>query len=237
MDLSTMLIAMAMAVAINVITAVVVDVAKGMVIALAVIADIATDIGSICVDVVKGVAVVTTMAINIAIITVIDIIKDVPGGTIVAITIAIDIIKCVAIVISRGMTIAIVVVVAIFDSVAAAIAVALGIVIDAVIGATVLWIIIAPICLPKTEESSATGESGMFVHPFFALDTDHLPGSNANAPPSSASISMLQHVNDWSSAHSPRTSSSPWLRLFSRVRMSAISFAPSIGTTPRLSST
>ena len=235
MDLSTIFMAMAIAVAMNVATAVAIDVGKGMVIALAVIVDIATDIGSSCIDVVKGVVVATAMAIDIVIIAVIGIIKDIPGGMIIAITIAIDIIKCVAIVISRGMTIAIVVVVAIFDSVAAAIAVALGIVIDVVIGATVLWIIIAPICLPKTEESSATGESGMFVHPFFALDTDHLPGSNANAPPSSASISMLQHVNDWSSAHSPRTSSSPWLRRFSRIRMSVRSFAPSIGTTPRLS--
>ena len=233
MDLSTILIAMA--IAINVATAVAIDVGRGMIIVLAAIVDIAKDIGSICVYVLKGVAAVTTVAIDIAIITVIGIIKDIPGGMIIAITIAIDIIKCVAIAISRGMTIAIVVVIAIFHSVAAAIAVALGIVIDVVIGATVLWIIIAPICLPKTEESSATGESGMFVHPFFALDTDHLPGSNANAPPSSASISMLQHVNNWSSAHPPRTSSSPWLRRFSRIRMSVISFAPSIGTTPRLS--
>ena len=37
-----------------------------------------------------------------------------------------------------------------FDGVAAAIFVAVGIVMDVVIGATVLWIILAPICLPKT---------------------------------------------------------------------------------------
>lgn len=237
MDLSTIFMAMAIAVAMNVATAVAIDVGKGMVIALAVIVDIAADIGSSCIDVVKGVVVATAMAIDIVIIAVIGIIKDIPGGMIVAITITIDIIKCVAIVISRGMTIAIVVVVAIFDGVAAAIVVAVGIVMDVVIGATVLWIIIAPICLTKTEESSAPGESGMFMYSLFARDANCLPGSNADAPPSSASTSILQPVNDWSSTHSPRMSSSPWLRQFSRIRMSAISFAPSSGTMPRLSST
>ena len=92
---------------------------------------------------------------------------------IIAITVTIDIIKCVAIVISRGMTIAIVVV-AIFDGVAAAIVVAVGIVMGVVIGATALWIIVAPICLPKTEESSTAGESGMYVYSFFAGGADHL---------------------------------------------------------------
>ena len=227
MDLSTIFMAMA----INVATVVAIDVAKGTVIALAVIADIATDIASICVDVVKGVAVATTMAIDITIITVIGIIEDIPGGIIVAITITIDIIKCVAIVISRGMTIVIVVVVAIFNGIAAAIVVAVGIVMDVVIGATVLWIIIAPICLTKTEESSAPGESGMFMYLLFAWGADHL-GPNADAPPSSVLASMMYPINDWSNAHSSRTNSSPWLRRVSRIRMNAISFAPSIGTMP-----
>ena len=174
MDLSTIFMAMAIAVAINVATAVAIDVAKGMAIDLAVIADIATDIGSICVDVVKGVAVAATMAIDSVINNVIDIIRDISGGVVVAITITIDIIKCVAIFISRGTTIAIVVVVAIFDGVAAAIVVAVGIVMGVVIGATVLWVIVAPICRPKTEESSTAGESGMYVCSFFAGDADHL---------------------------------------------------------------
>ena len=145
-----------------------------MAIALALIADIATDIGSICVDVVKGVAIAATMAIYSVINNVIDTIRDIPRGVIITITVTIDIIKCVAIVISRGTTIAIVVAVAIFDGVAAAIVVAVGIVMDVVIGATALWIIVAPICLPKTEESSTAGESGMYVYSFFAGDADHL---------------------------------------------------------------